>query len=155
MTSPDLMSDRSSALPPLPSAKRKSRWRWLKIIVGIVAGGFLVIGLLVSINSPKLELKRIGSDGKGVEVINVGTKPIAITKITINDRADCSVNTLGQAFDKMGRLQSGVQANPANDQFRSETLAVGEKATYLSSCLIIRAEVETDSGTATYSFKGN
>ena len=139
--------------PPLYPTKPKRRWLWAKLIIGIVAAGFLVVGLIGAANSPSLELSRIGAvtgdDGMGIEIVNVGTKPIAITKITINDRADCSIRTLGQV------LQGGINADPENEHFEGQRLAVGDKVTYISSCLIIRAQVETDSGSGTYSFNSH
>jgi hypothetical protein len=59
MAAPDSTTDQSPTAPSLP-AKPKPRLRWLKIMTGIVAGGFLVLGLLGSANSPKLEVQRTG-----------------------------------------------------------------------------------------------
>src|ERR1700722_9690626 len=148
----------SNQLPPLPSdsAKPQSKWLWLKIIVGIVAGLFLITSLIGITNSPKLELVRkgawMGNDGHAVEITNVGTKPITITKVTINDRSDCSVQTLAQVFDSNGRSASGAKPDPKNDQFSSSTFNVGDRVSYISSCRVIRATVDTDQGTGTYSF---
>ena len=73
----------------------------------------------------------LANDGRAVEITNVGTKPVTITKIVVNERDDCMKTT------------------------KSETLAIGEKTIYFSLCNIIRASVETDSGTASYSFPSN
>lgn len=125
------------------AAKPKSKWRWLKIIVGTVAGALLVISLLGSLNSPKLEVRRIGAilatDGLGLEVLNVGTKPITVSAVTVNDRIDCKVQ----------RMSLGTDPNP----FPAE-LKVGDKIMLFSTCRIIRAAVGTDQGSNTYSFTG-
>jgi hypothetical protein len=152
------MSEQVSTVPPaLPSTKPKDRWRWLKIIVGICVALFLAVSLLGISNSPKLELRRIGAyladDGKMIEITNVGTKPVTITKVTINDRSDCSVQTLAQVFDSTGRMASGAKPDAKNDQFSSSTFKVGDKVSYASSCRVIRATVDTDQGTGTYSFQ--
>jgi uncharacterized membrane protein len=127
------------------TAEQKSKWRWLKIIVGSVAALFVVIRLLGT-NSLELELTRAemwpGDGGKALDITNVGSKPITVTKITINDRADCSVRF---AFND----DITKQPNPKG------TLDVGEKVTFSSSCRIVRARVETDQGSEVYSFNGN
>jgi hypothetical protein len=127
------------------TAEQKSKWRWLKIGAGIVAVVFAAIRLLGT-NSPELELTRAemwpGDGGKALDITNVGSKPITITKITINDRADCSVHF---AFND----DITKQPNPKG------ALDVGEKATYSSSCRIVRARVDTDQGSESYSFAGN
>jgi hypothetical protein len=134
MTSPSSMSDQSSALPPLPGARPKRRLRWLKIIVGIIAAGFLVIGLLGSTNSPKLEVQRTGffHQGNIIKVLNIGAKPITITGVSFNNRADCI----------------------SDEKRERQTLNVGDSTTFVSRCQIVRASIETDQGTATYSFSG-
>jgi hypothetical protein len=129
--------------PPAPSVntKPKKKWRWLRIIAGIIVGGLLIIRLVGGTSSPELQLTRMGAfmndDGKAMAIVNTGTKPIKITKITINDRADCSPSRIiGPNYEK-----SPIQ--------------IGDKITLISLCLIVRADVETDQGSGTYSFGGN
>ena len=127
------------------TAEQKSKWRWLKISTGIVAAVLVAIRLL-NTNSLDLELARAemwpGDGGKALDITNVGSKPITIVKIMINDRADCPIRF---AFND----DITKQPNPKG------TLEVGEQATYASSCPIIRAKVETDQGSETYSFPAN
>ena len=54
------MTEQFTAPPLIPTAttKPRSKWRWLKITIGIVAAGFLAIGLLGSYNPAELELRR-------------------------------------------------------------------------------------------------
>jgi hypothetical protein len=141
MSEPNLDSPRPITVAN--AANPRGRWRWFKIIVGTVAGGLLVISLLGSLNSPKLEVRRIGAilatDGLGLEVLNVGTKPITISAVTVNDRVDCKVQRMSLANDP----------NP----FPAE-LKVGDKIMLFSTCRIIRAAVGTDQGSTTYSFIG-
>lgn len=102
-----------------------------------------MIGLLGSLNSPKLEMRRLGAfladDGKALELLNVGTEPLTVLKMGINDRADCTVKRLSWTDD----------SSPFPGQ-----LKVGDKLMVMSSCRVIRASVETDHGSNTYSFTG-
>jgi hypothetical protein len=122
---------------------RWTKWRWVRFIIGMAAGGFLLLNLLGGFNSPKLEVRRIGailaSDGLALLVLNVGTKPITIRSMTVNDRADCTVE----------RISYGTGPNPLPAK-----LKVGDKIMLLSSCRVIRASVQTDQGSNTYSFTG-
>jgi hypothetical protein len=95
------MSEHLSAPPPLPSVTSKptSKWRWLKIAVGIIAAAFLAIGIIGSYSSDNLELVRrdlfdAALDGKVLEITNVGSKPIKLINIKVNDRLDCTVYRL-------------------------------------------------------------
>jgi hypothetical protein len=139
------MSEPTSNLPPpIPTAsaiKPKSRWRGLKITAGIVLGVILIFKIVSSSGSVELELTRKYSDGKVVEIINVGGTPIKITKVTINDRDDCKI----RLFDLL-KDSNGVPAD----------LKVGDKLELWStSCRIVRANVETDEGSRTYTFSGS
>jgi hypothetical protein len=102
----------------------------------------ILIAVILAVNESsgvKLELTRrnmfdILEDGRAIEIVNAGTKPIKIAKIIINDRADCSAEPFG-GYD-----------------YKTTAMKVGDKFTVVSSCLIIRANVETDQGSETYSF---
>ncbi len=140
------MSEHASAPPPIPSvaSKPKSKWRWLKITIGIIAAGFLAIGIYGSYNPVNLELVRrdlfdAQHDGKVLEVTNTGSKPVKLLRITINDRSDCNVCRLDAILGNSKPL------------FPS-TLNVGDQLSISGSCQIVRATVETDLGTNTYSF---
>jgi hypothetical protein len=137
------MSD-MSAPPPIPSvaSNPKSKWRWVKIAIGTIAAGFLAIGIVGSYNPVNLELVRrdlfdAQHDGKVLEITNTGSKPVKLIRITINDRPDCTIYRL-----------SFVDNSPL---FPS-SLKIGDQVTLAGSCQIIRAAVETDLGTNTYSF---
>ena len=138
------MSEQMSAPPPIPSvaSKPKRKWRWLKIILGVLAAGFLVVRILGSYNPVDLELIRrdlfdAAHDGKVLEMTNVGSKPVKLVRITVNDRPDCSVSRL-----------SFVDNSPLFPSL----MRVGDELSLVSSCQIVRATVETDQGSNTYSF---
>ncbi|MDO8396551.1 MAG: hypothetical protein Q7T45_01905 [Bradyrhizobium sp.] len=140
------MTEQFAAPPPIPTTttKPRSKWRWLKITIGIVAAGFLAIGIIGSYNPVELELRRrdlfdAARDGKVLEITNVGRKPIKLVSLTINDRPDCNVHRLDAILGNSKPL------------FPS-TLDVGDKVSISGSCQIIRAAVETDQGSKTYSF---
>jgi hypothetical protein len=138
------MSQQASAVPPLvPTSpdKPKRKWGWLKLILLIVAAAVFALKLIGSYNPVDLELTRKGllldEDGLAVEIVNTGTKPTTIKGVQINDRTDCSVS-------------SGLTQG---DEFKPPvSLKVGDKLTLISSCRIIRVNVETDIGSAIYSF---
>jgi hypothetical protein len=137
------MTEQAAAPPALPTnnVKPKSKWRWLKIAVGITAAGFLVIGILGSYNSPDLELTRrdlfdAAHDGKVLDITNAGSKPLKVVGIKINDRSDCSLSRLSFVDG------STVPA----------VLKIGDQLSLISSCQIVRVTVETDQGSNTYSF---
>jgi hypothetical protein len=138
------MTEQTAAPPALPTdnVKPKRGWRWLKIIVGIIAAGFLALGILGSYNSPDLELVRrdlfdAARDGRVLEITNTGKKPLKVVGIKINDRSDCSISQLS--------FIEGRSPFPL-------TLKIGDELSLMSSCQIVRATVDTDQGSETYSF---
>jgi hypothetical protein len=140
------MTENFAAPPPIPttSAKPRHKWRWLRITVGMVGAGFLAIGILGSYNPIDLELRRrdlfdAARDGKVLEITNVGRKPITLVSLTINDRPDCNVYRLDAILGNSKPLFPSI-------------LNVGDKVSISGSCQIIRATVETDQGSNTYSF---
>jgi hypothetical protein len=145
------MSEHTSAMPPpLPTEKikPKRKWRRLRVVSATILGVVLLLKVISIFNPVDLEVNRTGvdqvDDGRAVELVNIGAKPVTLTNITVNDRADCLASTIGQAFDRIGRLQSGVKPDPANNQFKGTTLAVGDKITYVNSCRIRRVLLQPD-----------
>ena len=140
------MTEQLTAPPAIPTAttRPRSKWRWLKITIGIVTAGFLAIGIISSYNPVDLELRRrdlfdTARDGKVLEITNVGKKPIKLVSLTINDRPDCSVYRLDAILGNNKPLFPSI-------------LNVGDEISISGSCQIIRAAVETDQGSNTYSF---
>ena len=132
------MEDRNFAVPPpLPphALKPRTRWLWLRIIVGVVGGLLLLSGLFDAFTSPTLEVQidRIGT----VIVTNTGDQPISIKSVIVNNRKDCDVG---------GGFMPGFGA------FRPKTLKVGDRTFVNSLCNIVRVTIDTDQGSATYSF---
>ena len=139
------MTEPTAVPPPLPSAATKPKAKWWKFAIVILAAGFLLLRLLVSISdSVDLELRRrdlfdAARDGKVLEITNVGRKPITLVSLTINDRADCKVYRLDAILGNSKPLFPSV-------------LNVGDKVSISGTCQIIRATVETDQGSKSYSF---
>ena len=138
------MTDQTASPPPLPGPAKKPKAKWWKFAIAILAGGFLLLRLLASINSVDLELRRTdlfdaARDGKVLEITNVGRKPITLVSLTINDRADCKVYRL-----------DAILGN--NKPLFPALLNVGDKVSISGTCQVIRATVETDQGSSTYSF---
>lgn len=88
------------------------------------------LGLKVEINSGSLT---------GVVVTNVGTRPITIRSITINNRKECAESM---------KLYANALAIPSLPR----TIDVGDMTGVLSSCQVIRATIDTDRGSAEYNF---
>jgi len=136
--------------------KPKKRWRWLKSFLMVGALTWLVFGLLNSYRPVQLALRTTGAftsdDGRAIQIINNGEKPVTLNGMTINDRDDCKVTTPSQEYDRVGRASSRGKPDPANDSFKNSTLKVGDTTTYISSCRVVRATVETDLGSVTYTF---
>jgi len=112
----------------------------------------IVVIFLSSVNTPtepsaelELELTRKGAlfeeQGNAVEILNVGSKPVKITGMLINDRADCTISGVSI-------FTEGVDRKPLPTE-----LKVGDTLAILSSCRIIRVAIETDIGSKTYSFR--
>ncbi len=126
-----------------------TRWRWwhtlstaLSIIV-IIAIFFPVINIPIE-PSMDLELTRKGllfeDEGNALEILNVGSKQIEITGMSINDRVDCAINGISI-------FAEGVAKRPLPRE-----LKVGDSLSIWSTCRIIRITIETDTGSKTYSF---
>lgn len=125
------MTENTPTPPPLPSAKRKSR-RALKVFIGICAAVLLFANLLKIGGGPKLEVERTGflHQGNIIKVLNVGDKEVTVLAVSFNDRPDCRLNE------------------------KQVTLKVGESMIFPSGCRIVRADIETDQGTASFTFTG-
>jgi hypothetical protein len=139
------MTEPTAVPPPLPSVSTNPKAKWWKFVIAAFAGGFLLLRLLANISDTiDLELRRrdlfdAARDGKVLEITNVGRKAITLVSVTINDRPDCNVYRL-----------DAILGN--NKPLFPTILNVGDKVSISGSCQIIRATVETDQGSNTYSF---
>lgn len=131
---------------PTPVSVTAAHSREFRLRVSIAIAPILMISLTACADPIRLQLTRKdmwpGDGGKAVEIVNTGSKPINIKKVTINDRTDCPATL----FTINDNLIKDSQANFTGP------IKVGDKITYFSSCRIIRTTVETDQGTETYSF---
>ena len=139
------MTEPTAVPPPLPSVPTKPKAKWWKFAIAILGGEFLLLRLLASINnSVDLELRRrdlfdAARDGRVLEITNVGRKAITLVSLTINDRPDCNVYRLDAILGNSTPLFPSI-------------LNVGDKVSISGTCQIIRATVETDQGSKSYSF---
>lgn len=119
--------------PPIPTERPKAR-RGLKIFIGFCAAAFLMANLLKLGSGPKLEVERTGFFHRGniIKVLNVGDKEVTVTAVTVNDRPDCR----------------------SNEKQESVTLKVGESMIFPSACRIVRADIQTDQGSVSFTFSG-
>ena len=138
------MSDQTSITPPpitTSNVKPKRKWGWLKTSLAVIATvvfAFKILNSLAVSASPiQLEVRRTGAytdaAGNVLKVLNVGSKPITITNVTINERQECR----------------------QNQKFKSVTLKVGDEQFFAGSCYIVRATIETTDGSESYSFSSD
>jgi hypothetical protein len=116
--------------------------RFLKLVGWVLLGlvGLVTIAVLLDETGPQLEVRRVDNsfndDGQGLEVTNIGTGPITIKTVHVNERAECLV---------------------APFPFRAVdfpmTLPVGEKVTLMGNCRTIRTTIVTDKKSVTYSLR--
>jgi hypothetical protein len=134
------MTEPTAVPPPLPSVSTKPKAKRWKFVIAALAGGFLLLRLLASINTVELEVRRIDlfHDGKVLEITNLGKKPINVTGITANDRDDCKLK-------KLVFIQGQDDSYPI-------PLKVGESERFSGNCRLVRATIETDQGSNTYGF---
>jgi hypothetical protein len=141
---PSSSNNIGSLLKPSPF-----RWRWWHTLSTLLSVIAVVAIIPPSINIPiqpslDLELTRGGllfeGQGNSVEILNVGTKSVKIVGMSINHRADCTINGFSI-------FTEGIKKPPLPAEIK-----VGEKLNIWSSCLIVRATIETNYGSNTYSF---
>jgi len=128
--------------PTLPDAAAKPKAKWWKIVVAVLGGGILLLGVLARLNSVALEVRRIDlmfrDDGKVLEITNVGKTTISITGVIANDRTDCRLT-------KLALIQGQERPYPIQ-------LKIGETQSFAGTCRVVRATVETDQGSESYTF---
>jgi hypothetical protein len=125
-----------SAPPPTVPRSQKP-WRRSKIILGALLGLLLIVKIITSYDPVTLD---VSVRYNRLKLGNVGSKPIKITGIEINQRTDCTV-----------ALPLGMFTDPNKLEFSSRELKVGDEIELVSACKIVRAHVETDQGSETYS----
>jgi hypothetical protein len=119
---------------------------WWRIGSAIV----LVLGLLIAYGGASgnldLDLKRsdffFRDDGKALRIINTGTQPITITKLSINNRKDCKPSAFVPGEEK------------EVDDLLPREIKIGDQFTMHSSCRIIRVEISAKQGSESYEFGG-
>ncbi len=109
------------------------------VIFGVV-GIVVLMALIGGGRTPALEIRRWGAiradDGFAFDVTNVDHSTITISSAKINDRPDCIASPISFAGEGKFPLQ----------------LKVGDKVTFVTTCRVIRVEIETDIGNAEFSF---
>jgi hypothetical protein len=143
------MTDQTVVPPPLPPAvKKPARFKKTRIVLFTIAilwiGSRLFSHLdLSALGSPDLKVQIadeiLNGDNLELQITNAWDKPVTITGIAINNRQDCQV--FGMAA-----------LNGDKTPLFPRTLKVGDELIVLSSCKVIRAEIQTDKGSDTYSF---
>jgi hypothetical protein len=114
--------------------------KWLGIPLAIISG-ILVFHQITSDNLGLQVVRKdyLSNDGLALIFTNIGSAPINVLQVSINDRAECTVGKPVGLF-----VREKVLA--------SEILQVGDVLTLVSNCRVIRAEIKTDRGTGRFSF---
>jgi hypothetical protein len=109
---------------------------WL--FLGVVG---LTVATLITRASDQLQVRRIGfvlgDDGAGLEIVNTSSGPLVINNVRVNERADCVT------YPFFGLAKDGKFP---------VSLKVGDKMIIGGSCRVIRTQIITDKGSASYSF---
>lgn len=107
-----------------------------KILVFAGFCGIVLFAWFSSSSQDNLGLEVIADRGptafaKGVSILNASSTPITILDISVNGRDDC--------YHRSPELK--------------KTLKQGDRDGFLTHCEVLRLDVKTDRGTATFSFK--
>jgi hypothetical protein len=150
-----------------PAGKKAVKWRW--VTVGILA---LLLVAALKYQATESNLK-VSATVQGLEITNVGTTPVRILDVVVNERDDCSTigltsNTFSKdylhkiwvadgTFMYIGEKDGSLFEIGTNRKLSVEPriLKIGESAYWVPRCLTnyVRVSVTTDGGTTTYSFK--
>lgn len=148
------------------SKKRFYRWWW----IALAFAGVLIGAVMCSGNTQNL---KVSLTANGLEIVNVGTAPIRILDVIVNDRDDCSTfrghnppfskEYLHKAwvangeFMYMGERDGKLYEIGTNRILSTEprTLQTGDAWNWVSYCFskYVSATVTTDDGTVKYSFR--
>jgi hypothetical protein len=141
-----------------------------KTIIGLaLVVGLLIVVALLSDRTPELEVRAFPNNSLVIK--NVGTQPIKITDVLVNERLECSAISpielterffikksynvderhklwvSGFSYQQVGPLQNQISSiNPPTEP------DVGDSQRWQALCNIVRVTVTTDKGSETYSF---
>jgi hypothetical protein len=131
-----------SQAPIAPTSKRTHKTWWYAVsaiaLIGVLfaaGGGSTNMGLDVTRSDWLMR-----GDGRALKVVNSGTTPIIINKLSVNGREDCKLFSL--------------LPNKEASELLPYELKVGDQFRLNSSCQLIRVEISTKDGSATYEFGG-
>jgi len=144
------MTDQTAVPPPLPTVKKPTRFKKTRIIlftIAILWIGSRLLSHLSDLASPDLIIQK--NNNNVIILTNKGSKPVTIRGATVNGRSDCKTGTTS-----LGESNGYAVIGPL--RFEPTVLKVGDQLeVYTAGCNVIRAEVETDQGSETYTFDGN
>jgi hypothetical protein len=152
------MTDQTTAPPPLPQGMKKpTRYKKIRIVLFTIAVlwiGSRLLSYLSALGSPDLAVQL--GDYNSLTLTNTGSQPVTIKDVVVNGRSDCKTYT---AFLGGKRVTSGLAEGMVSGgvpTFVPTELKVGDQL-HVSTrdCNVVRAEIETDQGSATYTFNGN
>jgi hypothetical protein len=140
------MSDQTALPPPLPPPVKRARFKKTRILLFTLAIVWIGFRLLSNLDlsgfeSPDLKIQLVDAmfagDGRDISITNVWDRPVTITGMSINNRDDCHAASLSALRGDTSPLFP-------------RTLQVGDQFEVLSTCKVVRVEVQTDKGSDTF-----
>jgi hypothetical protein len=138
------------------------RWRWWCTFSTVLSVIVILACFLPSFNisipsanvlipgAEQLDLK-IHGDSLYLYVTNVGEGPVTITAITVNNRDDCPVRP--EIFEPPGPGTSNIFDRfdrQFEQPFTAQTIKVGDTASFVHRCRMVRVVITTDQGSETF-----
>lgn len=122
----------------------------------MVVGALAVVYLQRANRFPEIEVTSTVS-GLILHVRNIGSRPIKITNLLLNDREDCSLADYhydGRLTTAQKRQMFVFGFDRRGEPNSERTIQTGETAEFRLSCQgsIVRVGIWTDQGSATYTF---
>jgi hypothetical protein len=145
------MTDQTNSPPPL-TLGTKTTARFKKTRIALFAIAVLwICSRLLSLGSPDLAVEL--DDNNILSVTNTGSKPVTIKGVVVNGRSDCTAYTTFTGGKRVtGGLADGMVVG-GEPIFVPTELKVGDLLRVPTrGCNVVRAEVETDQGSSTYTF---
>jgi hypothetical protein len=130
----------------LPMTRRsRSRFSYVRAAV------LMVCSFNVKAASPADLEVNVQKNSNSFFVVNSGSKPILILGVKINDRSDCKTGTALGSGSMTGVLTFVPRELKVGDQMLVYN-RLGANSSFDDGCKLIRAEVETDQGSKTFTF---
>jgi hypothetical protein len=124
--------------------KNEKKFFW---VLGAVGAAIALLVLAYAIGTD-VELDVRVTSGNFINITNVGSTPLTIRKISINERRECLA---GSFMEQLARMEGHSEFRDKNNSLPRK-LQVGDDMQVGSDCTVVRITFDTDLGSATYTF---